>query len=216
MSESASEDGNSSDNPSEESGNDALFVDSDLDGSSGEDEEFVGCDSKTASEASDLYESSEGGDGDMVNGQESDESEPEEEDKPRCYTCQRVFKASVMAGQPLFCDGGCERELPATELIFSCVPCDFDICTACAGWSRRRHASVAVPPFPPVASVPPPAALSATPTEATAASCSRQPRAGPLRTHRAASAATAYTPAPRCRQRGIRAVLGAPCCREAR
>ena len=48
---------------------------------------------------------------------------------PTCPAGHRLLRSAE--GEPLCCDGPCGRTMPASEVRWSCLECDYDICDAC-------------------------------------------------------------------------------------
>ena len=119
-----------------------------------DEEEFVGCESRSASEGDGQS------DGDSSKGSGSHESSEDEEETLSeaqegeceggvlCPLCQKYIHELQCASEVLTCDGGCKKRLQKKVLRWACTTCDYDICQVCADPVRQ-----APPPASTVATV---------------------------------------------------------------
>lgn len=149
--------------------------------SSGSDGDFVGCESKSASEAEDEAEAPVDDD--------SSGTEQSDDDTIRCGLCEGELVELADTEEIGECDS-CQRQLTRDEVTLSCPRrnCEWDVCLPCAGRSRASRQTATLPP-------PPPDALSASPraVDATAVPAAPAARATPtIPAAPAVPAASAY------------------------
>ena len=147
-----------------------------------DEEEFVGCDSRSASggESGGEEDGSDADERDDAPAATEAEAGDTSDDESVIQCAFQILDKLTTAEETLTCDGGCQREMPPSERRYSCTEedCDFDICTGCAG--RRRQLPVAIRAAPadppraqPAAAVPRPAPPPAAPRSSAAAQAAR-------------------------------------------